>query len=87
MFKGIDLIIYVELFYVLMLMGYGDDFVICDINYFVVMIVVKMIYGLFINLFGCGLVEVVCVILMFFLLDIFVDKLVCCMEVVGEFEW
>ncbi len=84
--KGIDPIIHAELLHVLMLMGHGDDLVICDINHPAATIAAKTTYGSLINLSGCGLAEAARAILTLFPLDTFVDKPVCRMEVVGEPE-
>ena len=84
--KGIDPIIHAELLHVLMLMGHGDDLVICDINHPAATIAATTTYGSLINLSGCGLAEAARAILTLFPLDTFVDKPVCRMEVVGAPE-
>ncbi len=86
MLKGIDPIIHAELLHVLMLMGHGDDLVVCDINHPAATIAAKTTYGSLINLSGCGLAEATRAILTLFPLDTFVDKPVCRMEVVGDPE-
>ena len=84
MLKGIDPVIHAELLHVMMLMGHGDDLVICDINHPAASIAQKTTYGRLIDVSGCGLTRAVQAILSLFPLDTFVDAPVKRMQVVGD---
>jgi L-fucose mutarotase len=82
--KGIDPVINAELLHALMLMGHGDQLVLCDINHPAATIAHHTTYGKLINLSGCGLERAAEAILKLFPLDTFVDAPVKRMEVVGD---
>jgi L-fucose mutarotase len=84
MLKGIDPAINAELIHALMLMGHGDDLVICDINHPAQTIARETTYGRLIDLSGCGIPRAAEAILTLFPLDTFVDAPVCRMQVVGN---
>ena len=86
MLKGIDRVIHAELLHVLMLMGHGDDLVICDVNHPAATIAAQTTHGTLIDLSGCGLAEAARAILTLFPLDTFVDAPVQRMQVVGDPE-
>ena len=50
MLKGIDPVLSAELLHVLMLMGHGDDIVVCDVNHPAVTIAKATTYGKLIDL-------------------------------------
>lgn len=84
MLKGIDPIINAELLHAIMLMGHGDQLVLCDINHPAETIARHTTYGRLINLSGCGLERAAEAILKLFPLDTFVDAPVKRMQVVGD---
>lgn len=84
MLMGIDPVIHAELIYVLMLMGHGDELVICDINHPAQRIAKQTTYGKLIDLSGCGLIRAAEAILSLLPLDTFVDAPVTRMQVVGD---
>jgi L-fucose mutarotase len=84
MLKGIDPIINAELIHALMLMGHGDDLVICDINHPAQTIARQTTYGKLIDVSGCGIPQAAEAILKLFPLDTFVDAPVSRMLVVGD---
>ena len=84
MLKGIDPIINAELIHALMLMGHGDQLVLCDINHPAQTIARQTTYGRLIDVSGCGLERAAEAILKLFPLDTFVDAPVKRMEVVGD---
>ena len=84
MLKGIDPIINAELLHAIMLMGHGDQLVLCDINHPAETIARNTTYGRLINLSGCGLERAAEAILKLFPLDTFVDAPVKRMQVVGD---
>lgn len=86
MLKGIDRRIHAELLHVLMLMGHGDDLVVCDVNHPAATIAAETTYGRLIDLSGCGLVEAIGSILTLMPLDSFVDHPLQRMQVVGDPE-
>lgn len=86
MLKGIDLVINAELIHALMLMGHGDQLVLCDINHPAQTIARHTTYGRLIDLSGCGLERAAEAILKLFPLDTFVDAPVKRMQVVGDPE-
>jgi len=84
MLKGIDKILSAELLYVLMLMGHGDELVICDVNHPAATIARKTTYGKLIDLSGCDIPRATTAILSLMTLDTFVDTPVMRMQVVGD---
>ena len=84
MLKGIDPIINAELIHALMLMGHGDQLVLCDINHPAQTIARQTTYGRLIDVSGCGLERAAEAILKLFPLDTFVDAPVKRMQVVGD---
>ncbi|MBM7046300.1 RbsD/FucU family protein [Rhizobium lusitanum] len=86
MLKGIDPIINAELIHALMLMGHGDQLVLCDINHPAQTIARHTTYGRLLYMSGCGLERAAEAILKLFPLDTFVDAPVKRMQVVGDPE-
>jgi L-fucose mutarotase len=84
MLIGIDPVIHAELIYALMLMGHGDELVICDINHPAQTIAKHTTYGKLIDLSGCGIPRALEAILTLFPLDTFVDAPVKRMKVVDD---
>lgn len=84
MLKGIDPVINAELLHVLMLMGHGDELVVCDVNHPAASIAEETTYGRLINVSGCGLTRTAEAILTLFPLDTFVEAPVKRMQVVGN---
>ena len=84
MLKNVDPIISAELLYVLMLMGHGDEIVICDVNHPAVTIAKETTYGKLINLSGCTIPVATRAILSMMPLDTFVEQPVMRMRVVGD---
>jgi L-fucose mutarotase len=71
--KGIDPTINAELMHAMMLMGHGDELVICDVNHPAQTIARHTTYGKLIDLSGCGLARAAGAILTLFPLDTFVE--------------
>lgn len=67
-----------------MLMGHGDELVICDINHPAQSIARETVYGKLINVSGCGIADAIAAILTLFPLDAFVDAPVKRMLVVDD---
>jgi L-fucose mutarotase len=86
MLRHIDPLISAELLYALMLMGHGDDVVLCDINHPAVTIAKHTIYGKLIDLSGCDIPRATQAILALMPLDTFVEQPVMRMRVVGNPE-
>jgi L-fucose mutarotase len=84
MLRFVDPVISAELLYVLMLMGHGDDIVICDVNHPAVTIAKETTYGKLVDLAGCTIPEATQAILKLMPLDTFVDQPVMRMRVVGD---
>jgi L-fucose mutarotase len=84
MLKNIDPIISAELLYVLMLMGHGDDLVVCDINHPAATIAKETTYGSLLNLNGCTIPEATKAILSLMPLDSFVEQPVMRMRIVDN---
>jgi L-fucose mutarotase len=82
--KGIDPVLNAELMYALMLMGHGDQLVLCDINHPAQTIARQTTYGLLIDVSGCGLERAAEAVLKLFPLDTFVDAPVKRMQIVGD---
>lgn len=86
MLKGIDSTLNAELLYALMLMGHGDQLVLCDINHPAQTIAKQTTYGRLIDVSGCGLTRTAEAVLTLFPLDTFIDAPVKRMQVVGDPE-
>ena len=84
MLKGIDQRLSAELVHVLMLMGHGDDLVICDVNHPAATIAAETTYGRVIDFAGCDILTATCAILSLMPLDTFVPASVSRMQVVGD---
>jgi len=84
MLKGIDQRLSAEIVHVLMLMGHGDDLVICDVNHPAATIAVETTYGRLIDMAGCDLPTAARAILSLMPLDSFVPAPVTRMQVVGD---
>jgi L-fucose mutarotase len=84
MLKGIDQRLSAEIVHVLMLMGHGDDLVICDVNHPAVTIAKETTYGKLIDMAGCNLLTAAEAILSLMPLDTFVPAPVARMQVVGD---
>ena len=84
MLKGIDQRLSAEIVHVLMLMGHGDDLVICDVNHPAAMIAAETTYGKLIDMAGCDIPTAAAAILSLMPLDTFVPAPVARMQVVGN---
>ena len=84
MLKGIDQRLSAEIVHVLMLMGHGDDLVICDVNHPAASIAAKTTFGRLIDMAGCDIPAGLAAILTLMPLDTFVDAPVTRMQVVGN---
>ena len=84
MLKGIDQRLSAEIVHVLMLMGHGDDLVICDVNHPAATIAAETTYGRLIDMAGCDLAVAATAILSLMPLDTFVAAPVRRMQVVGD---
>ena len=84
MLKGIDQRLSAELVHVLMLMGHGDDLVICDVNHPAATIAAATTYGSLIDMAGCDILTATSAILSLMPLDTFVPAPVSRMQVVGD---
>jgi L-fucose mutarotase len=84
MLKGIDQRLSAEIVHVLMLMGHGDDLVICDVNHPAVTIAKETTYGALVDMSGCNLMTAAEAILSLMPLDTFVSAPVARMQVVGD---
>jgi L-fucose mutarotase len=84
MLKGIDQRLSAEVVQVLMLMGHGDDLVICDVNHPAASIAADTTYGRLIDMAGCDLLTAARAILSLMPLDTFVPAPVARMQVVGD---
>jgi L-fucose mutarotase len=82
--RGIDPRLSADIVHALMLMGHGDDLVICDVNHPAATIAAETTYGTLLNLPGCGIPEAAASILTLMPLDTFVPAPVWRMEVVGD---
>ena len=83
---GIDPVIHAELIYVLMLMGHGDELVICDVNHPAQTIARQTTYCKLVDVSGCGVARAAEAILSLFPLDTLVEAPVKYMQVVGDSE-
>jgi L-fucose mutarotase len=84
MLRGIDPVLNAELMHALMLMGHGDQLVLCDVNHPAQTITRHTTYGHLIDVSGCGLARVAEAVLKLFPLDTFIDAPVKRMQVVGD---
>ena len=84
MLKGIDQRLSAEVVHVLMLMGHGDDLVICDVNHPAATIAADTTYGKLVDMAGCDLTTAARAILSLMPLDRFVPAPVTRMQVVGD---
>lgn len=84
MLKGIDQRLSAEIVHVLMLMGHGDDLVICDVNHPAATIAAETTYGKLIDMAGCDILTATQSILTLLPLDTFVPTPVARMQVVDD---
>jgi L-fucose mutarotase len=84
MLKHVDPVISAELLYALMLMGHGDEIVLCDVNHPAASIAKETTYGKLINASGSKIPALTKAILGLMSLDTFVDQPVMRMRVVGN---
>ncbi|MEN9410042.1 MAG: hypothetical protein RL216_2016 [Pseudomonadota bacterium] len=84
MLKGIDQRLSAEAVHVLMLMGHGDDLVICDVNHPAATIAAETTYGRLVDMAGCDIPTAARAILSLMPLDSFVPAPVSRMQVVGN---
>jgi L-fucose mutarotase len=84
MLRLIDPVLSAELLYVLMLMGHGDDLVLCDVNHPAATIAKDTTYGHLLDLPGCDIPRATQAILSLMPLDTFVEQPVMRMRVVGD---
>lgn len=84
MLKGIDQRLSAEIVHVLMLMGHGDDLVICDVNHPAATIAAETTYGKLIDMAGCDIPTAAAAILSLMPLDTYVPAPVARMQVVGN---
>ena len=84
MLKGIDQRLSAEVVHVLMLMGHGDDLVICDVNHPAATIAAETTYGRLVDMAGCDIPTAARAILSLMPLDSFVPAPVSRMQVVGD---
>jgi len=82
--KGIDQRLSAEVVHVLMLMGHGDDLVICDVNHPAATIAAETTYGRLVDMAGCDIPTAARAILSLMPLDTFVPAPVSRMQVVGN---
>lgn len=86
MLKGIDQRLSAEVVHVLMLMGHGDDLVLCDVNHPAATIAAETTHGRLIDMAGCDIPTAARAILSLMPLDSFVPAPVSRMQVVGDPE-
>ncbi|OYW52191.1 MAG: fucose-binding protein, partial [Rhodobacterales bacterium 12-65-15] len=84
MLKGIDQRLSAEVVHVLMLMGHGDDLVLCDVNHPAATIAAATTYGRLIDMAGCDIPTAARAILSLMPLDTFVPAPITRMQVVGD---
>ncbi len=84
MLKGIDQRLSADLVQALMLMGHGDDLVVCDVNHPAATIAAETTFGRIIDMAGCDILTATRAILSLLPLDSFVPAPVSRMEVVGD---
>lgn len=86
MLKGIDQRLSAEVVHVLMLMGHGDDLVLCDVNHPAATIAAETTHGRLIDMAGCDIPTAARAILSLMPLDSFVPAPVSRMQLVGDPE-
>ena len=86
MLKGINQRLSADLVHALMLMGHGDDLVICDVNHPAATIAARTTFGRLIDMAGCDILTATHAILTLMPLDSFVPAPVSRMQVVGDTE-
>ncbi len=86
MLKGIDQRLSADIVHALMLMGHGDDLLICDVNHPAASIAKQTTYGRLIDMAGCDIPTGLRAILTLLPLDTFVPAPVTRMQVVGNPE-
>ena len=86
MLKKIPRLVSAELVHALMLMGHGDDLLICDVNHPAASIAAETVYGKIIDVSGADIATALEAILELFPVDTFVDQPVKRMQVVGAPE-
>jgi L-fucose mutarotase len=86
MLKGIDQRLSAEVVHVLMLMGHGDDLVLCDVNHPAASIAKESTFGKLLDMAGCDIPTATRAILTLMPLDTFVPAPVSRMQVVGNPE-
>lgn len=84
MLKGIDQRLSAQIVHVLMLMGHGDDLVLCDVNHPAASIARDTSYGSLIDMAACDIPTAARAILSLMPLDSFVPAPVMRMQVVGD---
>jgi L-fucose mutarotase len=84
MLKGIDPVLTADLLHALMLMGHGDDIVVCDVNHPAASIAAETVHGRLLTLAGCDIPRATRAILSLMPLDTFVEAPVKRMKVVGD---
>jgi len=84
MLKGVDQRLSAEIVHVLMLMGHGDDLVLCDVNHPAATIAAETTYGRLIDMAGCDLPTAARAILSLMPLDTFVSTPIRRMQVVSD---
>jgi len=84
MLKNIPRSLSAEILHVLMLMGHGDDLLICDVNHPAVTIAKETTYGKIVDMAGSTIPDGLAAILALFPVDTFVDAPVKRMQVVGD---
>lgn len=84
MLRGIDQRLSAEVVHALMLMGHGDDLVLCDVNHPAAAIARHTAHGRLIDMAGCDIPTAAAAILTLMPLDTFVPAPVTRMEVVGD---
>ena len=86
MLKNIPRILNAEILNVLMLMGHGDDLLICDVNHPAATIAAETVWGKVIDLSGTDIPTGLAAILELMPVDTFVEAPVKRMQVVGDPE-
>ena len=84
MLKGINQRLSAEVVHVLMLMGHGDELVLCDVNHPAATIAKATTWGRLIDMAGCDIPTAASAILTLMPLDTFVDAPIARMQVVGD---
>jgi L-fucose mutarotase len=84
MLKGLDQRLSAEIVHVLMLMGHGDDLVLCDVNHPAATIAAETTHGRLIDMAGCDIPTAARAILTLMPLDTFVPAPIRRMQVVGD---